>query len=133
MDLGAGVPRGVAVGEGRDGLRGRERARRRIQPLARDAAALLIGEIDEIEGRMKTQVAWTEAFRRRDLQWRTGRQTTRLRVEPELENHVGSGIVARWLQHIVIEPGDVRYKGKTVGPVGLDGMSAARRSLPVDG
>jgi hypothetical protein len=62
VDLGAGVPCGEPGGQARDGLHGREGTGRTVEPIARDAAALLVGEVDEIQGRMKTVVARTGAF-----------------------------------------------------------------------
>ena len=55
--LGAGVPRGVPVGQGRDRLYRRQGAGRIVQMIGSDAAALLVGKIDEIQGGMKTIVA----------------------------------------------------------------------------
>src|ERR1700704_362822 len=66
MDLRAGVGFAVPVGQRRDGLRGREGAGRRVEPVGRDAAALLVGEIDEIPGGMKTIVARPGQLRRLD-------------------------------------------------------------------
>jgi hypothetical protein len=42
MNLGAGVPRGEPVGQGRDRMDGGEVAGRTIQAIAGDAAALLV-------------------------------------------------------------------------------------------
>src|ERR1700758_2250092 len=81
---------------------------------------------------MKTQVPGAETFCRRDLRWRIGRKAAGLRVESELENYVGTRVVPRRLQDIVVEAGDVRHKGEAVGPIRLDGMRAARRGLPVE-
>jgi hypothetical protein len=51
----------------------------------------------------------------------------------ELRDKVGPRVVPRGLQHIVIEAGDVRHKGKLVGRVGLDGMRAVGRVVPIEG
>ena len=50
VNLGAGVPRGEPVGQGRERLHRGEGAGRRVQTIGRDTAALLVGEIDERVG-----------------------------------------------------------------------------------
>src|SRR3954452_3461198 len=62
VNLGAGVPCGEPRGQARDGLHGREGAGCTVETIARHAAALLVGEVDEIPGGMKAVVARTEAF-----------------------------------------------------------------------
>ena len=54
-----------------------------------------------------------------------------MRVEPELCNKIGTGIVFRGLQDIVVEARNMRHKGKLVGGVGLGGMRAVCRILPI--
>ena len=50
MDLRAGIPLRVPGGQGADRLHGREGARRTVEAIGGDAAALLVGEVDEVAG-----------------------------------------------------------------------------------
>ena len=62
VNLGAGVPFGESGGQACDGLHRRKGAGGTVEAIARHAAALLVGEVDEIPGGMKAVVARTEAF-----------------------------------------------------------------------
>src|SRR5580704_7566532 len=57
-----GAVDGEPGGQARGGLHCREGTGRTVEPIARYAAALLVGEVNEIQGRMKAVVARTEAF-----------------------------------------------------------------------
>jgi hypothetical protein len=133
VDLRTRVAHGLPGGQRCDRLHRRESACRPVQAIAGYAAALLVREVDEIEARMETIVAWAEASGRFDPEWRIGGQMAGLRIEPELRNKIGAGIILGRLQDIVVEAGDVRHKGELVGGVSLDGMGAVGRVLPIEG
>jgi hypothetical protein len=82
---------------------------------------------------MKAIMARTEAFAGLDPERRIGGQTAALGVEFELENQIRAGVVARRLQNVVVEAGDVRHEGEFIGGVGLNGVRAGRGFLPVNG
>jgi len=75
VDLGAGIPCGVPVGQGAGRLHARERTRRTVEAIEADAAALLIGEIDEVPSRMEAVVARADEVRLLDPGRRIGCQT----------------------------------------------------------
>ena len=81
---------------------------------------------------MKAIVARAEAFGRLDPERRIGGQAAGFRIEPELHDHIGAGVVLRRLQDVVVEPGDVRHKGEPVGGVGRYRVGAGGRRLVVE-
>ena len=89
MNLRAGVPPRVPVGERRDGLEGRQRPRYGIQAIARDAAALFIRKVDDVLAGMEAEVAGAKVPAHGELPRRIGRQAAGGGIEPELINHVG--------------------------------------------
>ena len=63
---------------------------------------------------MKAVVPWAYELPLRHVEWRVGRQAAALRVEPELRDEVGAGIVLRRFEDIVLQAGDVRDEGEAV-------------------
>src|SRR5262249_920450 len=88
---------------------------------AGDAAALLVGKVEDVLGGMKAKVAWPQVFCRLDLERCVGGQMAGAFVEPELENRVGT------------VPRNVRHEGKLIGGIGLDGGGACGLFRPFDG
>jgi hypothetical protein len=115
LNLGAGVPFRVSCWQGGDRLQSRQRSRRRVEAIAGDTAALLVGKVEDVLSGMKAKVARPQVFRRLDLERGVGGQMTGVFVEPELENGVGA------------VPRDVGHEGKFVGRVGLHGVGARGR------
>ena len=56
-----------------------------------------------------------------------------MRIEPELRDKIGTRVISRGLQDVVVKAGDVRDKGELVGGVGLDGVGAVGGVLPIEG
>src|SRR5262249_59918043 len=97
------------------------RARGRVQPIARDATALFVGKVENIQGGVKTKVARAQQRLRLHSGRRVGGQTAGVFVELELKDGVGA--VAR----------DVGHKGVAIGRVGLHSLGPGRRGQPLDG
>src|SRR5437764_584985 len=53
-------------------------------------------------------------------------------VDHEPRDDVGTWVVARWLQHVVLEAGDVGHKREAVRRVGRNRMRTDRRFVPID-
>src|SRR5215510_14352922 len=90
LNLGAGVPFRVPCGQGGDRLQSRQRSRRRVEAIAGDTAALLVGKIEDVLGGMKAIVTRSQVFCRLDLERCVGAKMAGVFVEPELENRVGA-------------------------------------------
>src|SRR6516225_1064306 len=103
MNLRAGIPCSVSLGQGRNRLHGGESACRRVQTIAGDTGALFVGEVDDVLSGMKAIVAGAEAFCRLDPKWRIRGQPAVLRVEFELEYDVGTVIFLDGLQNVIVE------------------------------
>ena len=95
-------------------MHGRERAGRAVHAIDTNAAALLIGEIDKIPSGVKAVVSRAHELCLLHPEWRVGRQSAALRVEPELRDEIGAGIVLRRFEDIVLQAGDVRDEGEAV-------------------
>src|SRR5215472_17074468 len=65
--------------------------------------------------------------------WGIRTQPAGLSVEAVLQDHVGAGIIFRWLQHIVLDARDMGHKGEAVGRIGSDRMRPDRSVLLVSG
>src|SRR5262249_24956158 len=85
-NLGGGVPLRVPCGQGGDGLKRRQRARGRVQPIAGDATALFVGKVEDVQGRVKTKVARAQKRFRLHSGRRVGGQTAGVFVESELQD-----------------------------------------------
>src|SRR5262245_63695316 len=89
LNLGAGVPLRVPCWQGGDRLQSRQRSRRRVEAIAGDTAALLVGKVEDGLGGMKAKVAWPQVFCRLDLERWVGGQMAGGFVGPELEEGIG--------------------------------------------
>src|SRR5438067_10918549 len=81
---------------------------------------------------MMAIMAWPQAPRRLDPKGRIGTETAGLSIEPELQDDVGTWVVARRLQHVVLEAGDVGHKREAVRWVGRNRMRPNGRFVPID-
>src|SRR4029077_21011892 len=128
----ASVPCSMPVGQGRYCLRRGQGAISGVQTIAGNTAALLIGKVDDILRRMKAIVARPEAFRLLHPKRRIWSEIAGLGIEPELHDHIGTRVILWRFEDIIVEAGDVRYKGKPIGAIGRYGVSAARRGQPTE-
>ena len=81
---------------------------------------------------MMTIVAWPQPLRRFNPERRIGAQTPGFRFEPKLQDDIRAGVVARWLQYIVLNAGDVRDEGEAVRRVGRNRVGARCRLVLVN-
>jgi hypothetical protein len=65
--------------------------------------------------------------------WRIWTEPTGLSVEAVLQDHVGARIIFRRLQHVVLNTGDMRDKGKAIGRISCDRMRSDCGFLLVNG
>ena len=99
-------------GEGGDGLEEGQCAIGGVEAVAADAASLLVGEVEDVEGGMEAEVAWAEEI----FQLDDGRV---------VRGDLASGFVEYELPDLVgAVAGDVGNKGVAVGRVGLHGVGA---------
>ena len=116
LNLGAGVPLGKAFGgKSGNGLEDRQCSRHGVKAVAAHAAPLLVGEVEDIQGRMKAEVTRPQGFLRFHYRRRVGGDLARVLVELELPDLVRA--VSR----------DVRNESVAVGRVGLHRVSPGRR------
>src|SRR5439155_601453 len=85
------------------------------------------------DARRPDAVPGAKTFRRLDPERRIGGQTAGVGIKLELHNHIGPRVVPWRFQDVIVEPGDVRHKGKLVGRIGLYGVGAGGRGQPVEG
>ncbi len=81
---------------------------------------------------MMAVVARPQGLRRLNPERRIGAETAGLRIEPELHDDIGAGVIARRLQDIVLDAGDVWHKGEAVRRIGRNRMGSWRGFMSVD-
>ena len=91
-----------------------ERPGRAVHAIDAHAAALLVGEIDEVASGVKAVVPRAYELPLLYPERRVRRQTAALRAEPELGNEIGAGVVLRRFEDVVLQTGNVRDEGETV-------------------
>src|SRR4029077_1691282 len=117
----------------RNRLHGRGGAVCAVEPVCGDTATLLVREEDDVETEVMDVVAGSDEIPLLNTMWRIRAQPTGLSVEAVLQDHIGTGIIFRRLQHIVLDAGDMRHKGEAVGRIGRDRMRPYCGFLRVNG
>ena len=118
LNLGAGVPFGIAFGQSGYCLKGCKSARSGVQVITGYAATLFVGKIQYVLNRMEAIMAGTQLLFRLNPRRRGGGNMAGGFIESELVNSAGS------------VPRDVRYECKIVGLVGLHSVGTRGRFQP---